>query len=604
MAASLMLVLLPALAVAQTGGYAAPPSVPPEVRAKLERLDESSRGQQRTLNDVSGKIGSLRSRVEDVDKEVRAVDRKIEAADTGLKARVGGLEKSAVVRDERLGALEEADKAQAARLEPIEQLNNDQEKRLAPIEQASQDIQRRFDPIEKRLESMEGAMKGNTRYLDRFWVLLAAALVFFMQAGFNALEVGMVRPHHRNTTGMKNLMDWLVLSLVFYFVGFAVMFGRTTTVGVGWDATLTTPTRQAIECAHQPAGPDRVACEQGIDLRAMEPKTEEGAAGASSGTTDHLGLEFFLFQLAFAGTAATIVSGAMAERTALFAYFVASLFMGIVIYPVFGHWAWGSLLIGDEASGWLENIGFIDFAGSTVVHSIGAWVALAGVQVVGPRLDRFDSRGKVVYDGYQSQNLGISILGVMILWLGWWGFNGGSLLEYNADVSRIVLNTNLAGAASGIVAYFHALWRDPDNLYEKMIGGVVGGLVAITACCQVIESPWLVVAVGGIAGIVHNYGFDFLIARRWDDPVGAIPVHGFCGVWGTLSVALFGDTQWFGDNTRIEQLGVQCIGILTAFLFAWILAAGFFRFMSRVVGLRMSPTEEIEGGGGGSGVLK
>lgn len=435
----------------------------------------------------------------------------------------------------------------------------------------------------------DGVISENRNYLNRFWVMLAAVLVFFMQAGFKAFEVGMVRPQHSALVGMKNLLDWLVLSGVFFLLGFGFMFGESNGL---FGTSLFFPSFEDMEAI-------------GVDY----------------------GMEFFLYQLAFAGTAATIVSGAMSERTILLSYVLISLFVGLLVYPLFGHWAWGNIYI-PENRAWLADMGFMDFAGSTVVHSVGAWVALVGAWMIGPRTGRFNADGSLNKTGFSSGNLGYAVLGVFILWFGWWGFNGGSALEYNDSVAMIVLNTNLAGAFGGLVAFLDAFFRDRDNTYEKMLGGVLGGLVAITACCNVV-SPMESILIGMAAGFIQNVGVDLLLKWKIDDPVGAVPVHGFCGVLGTLCVGLFGDPYLFSGNqdaiteqiaalaasrgvdvasisvsevsTNLLPFGlfrqtmVQLVGIIVAFVLVTVLSYLFFRLLRRVLGLRISTDQEMDG---------
>lgn len=299
-----------------------------------------------------------------------------------------------------------------------------------------------------------------------------------------------------------------------------------------------------------------------------------------------------MFQLAFAGTAVTIVSGAMSERTGFIPYLTASLIISMIIYPVFGHWAWGNLFF-ENNSAWLADLGFIDFAGSTVVHSVGAWTSLVGLYFLGARIGRYDEAGNI--RPFPSYNLPYAVLGVFLLWVGWWGFNGGSTLALNETVGKIILNTNLAGAAGGLFAYFHCMiFQKKADVYEKLLGGVLGGLVAITASPH-IQTPLTSILIGGLAGVVHNYGYD-IVLKKWriDDAVGAIPVHGFCGAFGTLAVALFAPADSL-PNDRLMQFGIQSVGIVTAFVWTTGIAFTMFYVLKKTVGLRVSPSEEREG---------
>ena len=344
------------------------------------------------------------------------------------------------------------------------------------------------------------------------WLLTCTALVFLMQAGFCCLETGLVRAKNSINVAIKNLVDFCVAGLLFWCFGYAVIFGVfphgvSGTTGFLFDAS---------------AGP--------------------------------FATTFFLFQLTFCGAAATVVSGAVAERMKFSGYLVVTVLVSAVIYPLFGHWAWGGAPAGRD--GWLGRLGFVDFAGSTVVHSTGGWVALAACLVVGPRTGRFNAERR----NFLGHNLPVSALGVFLLWLGWFGFNGGSALAFGADVPVIILNTVLAGMAGGLTALVisWSLRQHPDAL--QAMNGVLAGLVGITASCHVVSAA-SAVCIGAIAGAI-SFGGCVVIARwKIDDVVGAVPVHGFCGVWGTVAVALFADSFSLGTGlTRWEQLLVQLLG--------------------------------------------
>lgn len=496
--------------------------------------------------------------------------------------------------------------------------------------------------IDTRIKPLEKTTTDITTHVDRFWLLIAAALVFFMQAGFKCFEVGMVRAQHADTTAMKNLLNWLVLSAVFFVWGFGLMYGTSWRGIVGTSLFL--PAKEDLG----PVGPDKarftITSEslEGLKSRLptetwnhLKPLAAREFAGLEAfhtallgqlgeqpattyqavilnevevkqGANPKFGLEFFLFQLAFAGTAATIVSGAMAERTGLIPYGIIALFAGGLVYPVVGHWIWGvdahAMDINKwEATGWLKQRGFLDFAGSTVVHSVGAWISLAGIRALGPRLRRF--RGKFVsYDDYKPHNLGYSVLGVFILWLGWWGFNGGSTLVYDLDVSAVILNTNIAAAFGGLSSLLWAYFFSRKQSYEMLLGGTLGGLVAVTACCNVISSSQAI-AVGFTAGAFHNLADWILKKTRSDDPVGAIPVHGACGVWGTLCVAIFGNLEKIADLrhvpvsdvSRLDQAYIQMQGIGVVMVVVLSGSYLFFRLLDGLVGVRVSPDEEEHG---------
>lgn len=431
--------------------------------------------------------------------------------------------------------------------------NQSQDEIIAKIQSRNKVLSDSIIQVQSNLsELIVKVDKIRTSTTDRLWILIAAALVFFMQAGFAALESGLVRSQHVPGVAMKNLIDWVIVSLAFTLIGFAIMFGENQgTLGITGVPSFSI-----------------------LDVSTW------------SKTHHKLGLEFFIFQLAFASTAATIVSGALAERQYFFAYVLTSFLMGLVIYPIFGHWAWsGSHLKGNQ--GWLEQKGFIDFAGSTVVHSIGGWVSLAGIIVLKARSGRFKSEG--VNDSFKPANFGLAVLGVFILWFGWWGFNGGSILAMNSHVIVTIVNTNIAGAVAGftsfIFSYIYDMKRNKrrDTL-SKTLGGVLGGLVAVTASCNKIEI-WQAALVGLVAGFVHNIAYDAMLKYKLDDPVGAVPVHLACGIWGTLFVGIVG----------ISSIGVQILGIFVAFIFAFSIAFAFFKLLDVANNLRISPEEERRG---------
>ncbi len=386
--------------------------------------------------------------------------------------------------------------------------------------------------------------------LDRLWVLVAAALVYFMQAGFLCFEVGCVRPKSVRVVTMKNGMDWVVSALAFALVGFGLMFGA--------------------------------------DVGGLVGTTFFGLRDLASGDD----WVFFLFQLGFAVTAVTIVSGALAERASFASYLAASFFVALIVYPVFGHWAWGSAWVeGNQA--WLADLGFMDFAGSTVVHSVGAWVALVGAWFVGPRLGRFRPDGEP--ESFAPSSIPMAALGALILTLGWWGFNGGSTLAFDGSVGSIITNTLLAGSAGSGVALLHCWFlQRKQGLDLKILGGLLSGLVAITAGCNVVE-PLAAVAIGGIAGVLHNVSAEFILRRlRIDDPVGAVAVHGVAGAWGTFAVALFGDAALLAHPRGMQAL-VQLAGIGACFVWSGATALAVFGLVQATFGLRVAPEQELAG---------
>jgi Amt family ammonium transporter len=258
--------------------------------------------------------------------------------------------------------------------------------------------------------------------------------------------------------------------------------------------------------------------------------------------------------------------------------------MGALIYPVFGHWAW-------HEAGWLARLGFVDFAGSAVVHGVGGVMSLVGARLVGPRLGRFGADGSVRV--IPSHDFGLSVLGVALLWLGWWGFNGGSTLAFDDRVAGILLNTNLAGAAGGLVGFLHARFVQKKHVAEKLIGGILGALVAITASCHIV-SPLAALAVGAVAAVVHNYAYEALLRCRIDDPVGAVPVHLGCGLYGVAAVAIFAPAESLAHG-RLVQLGVQLLGVVACIAWAGLSSYALFRLLRASIGLRVSPAEERAG---------
>ena len=344
------------------------------------------------------------------------------------------------------------------------------------------------------------ALKAGT---DMVWLIAAGALVFFMQAGFALLESGMSRAKNAVNVIMKNYCDMCFGAVAFWAVGYGLMFGANPSGWLGTDRFL---------------------------LHAV--------AEADYG--------MLFFQMMFAATAATIVSGAIAERTRFAAYIVGSIVITALIYPVFGAWAWGSLYGG---TGWLKQMGFIDFAGSTVVHSVGGWAALAAILVVGPRLGRFGAAGEV--RPVLGHNLTSVALGGFILWLGWFGFNGGSTAAATVGIGKIVLNTHLAGAA-----------------------GAIGAL-----------------ATGFVAGAFSVLAGWWLESRRIDDVVGAVSVHAVGGVWGTLAAGLFKADALFD----LHQLGIQALGCAVAFVWAFGGSLAMYALLARTMGLRASTLDEQRG---------
>jgi len=395
---------------------------------------------------------------------------------------------------------------------------------------------------------------SNAVAIDTVWILLAAFLVFFMQAGFAMVETGFTRAKNAGNIMMKNLMDFSVGSIAYWAVGFGIMFGASVFGLFGKD---------------------------GFFLSVANPATSQGMWQFA----------FWIFQAVFAATAATIVSGAMAERTKFGSYLMYSVFITAIIYPVVGHWIWGK--------GWLAAKGMIDFAGSTVVHSVGGWAALAGAIVLGPRLGKYNKDGSS--NAIPGHNIPLAALGVFILWFGWFGFNAGSTTAgTNLSIAIIAVTTNLAAAAGAICAMFTAWIKfgKPDT--SMALNGALAGLVAITAPCANV-SPLSAIIIGAIGGVLVVLSVEFIDkVLHIDDPVGAVSVHGVCGAWGTLAAGLFAQESYGGLKGLFfgggwSQFITQLVGV--AAVFAWVFGAALLLFgiIRMTVGLRVSKEEELKG---------
>jgi len=371
--------------------------------------------------------------------------------------------------------------------------------------------------------------------LDYTWTLIAAAMVFFMQAGFAMLEIGFTRVKNAGNAVMKNAMDFCVGMLVYSAVGYAFMFGTGGVIGssnffldglTGWDWT------------------------------------------------------FFLFQAMFAATAATIMAGAIAERTKFSSYLVASIVLTAIIYPLYGHWVWAT-------GGWLKNLGFTDFAGSAVVHSVGGWFALAGAIMVGPRIGKFVGKKASAIPGH---NIPMAALGVFILFFGWFGFNSGSVTKGIAEIGPIAVNTCIAGSAGGVAAMFLSYY-----IFKKMdigmtLNGILAGLVAVTAGCATMPT-WAAFVVGLIGGVLVVYSVLFFDKIGVDDAVGAVSVHGVNGTWGTLAAGIF----FSGSMFDLHIIGIQILGSLVAFAMGFGGGLIVLYVIKKTMGLRVTREEELEG---------
>ncbi len=364
---------------------------------------------------------------------------------------------------------------------------------------------------------------------------------------------------------MKNLLDFCFGAMLFWAIGYAIMYSSGDSNFFGFDKAL-------------------------------------AFLGSANAPTDNAGYSLsaaWLFQVVFAATAATIVSGAMAERTKLISYIIYSCVISAIIYPISGHWIWGG--------GWLSDLGMRDFAGSTVVHSVGGWAALAGAIMVGPRLGKYRKNGTV--NEIRPHNMPMAALGVFILWFGWYGFNPGSTLVAMGGVSHIAVTTTLAGAAGAISALITSWikFKKPD--LSMTLNGTLAGLVAITAPCASVSTGSAVI-IGLIGGVLVFFSCLFFERTlKIDDPVGAISVHGVCGAFGTLAVGLFGqraiDLQYWGEDTAIKdglffgggwsQLGIQAVGVFAVMIYSFVAMMIVFFIIKKTIGLRVSDAEQIEG---------
>ncbi|ADY12924.1 ammonium transporter [Sphaerochaeta globosa] len=390
--------------------------------------------------------------------------------------------------------------------------------------------------------------------VDTLWVLLGTALVFFMQAGFAMVETGFTRAKNAGNIIMKNLMDFCLGSVAFWVVGFGLMFG------LGKDGQT-----------HPLFGM--------LDFFILR---EYGSAIPS--------YAFIMFQTVFCATAATIVSGAMAERTKFVSYCVYSLIISALIYPVSGHWIWGG--------GWLAQLGFHDFAGSTAVHMVGGVAAFWGAKRIGARIGKYDSEKRA--QAIPGHSLTLGALGVFILWFCWFGFNGGSTLGMSSDASQvsasaIFFNTNLAAAMAACATMLLTWWRYKKPDVSMTLNGALAGLVGITAGCDAV-SPLGAAAIGLISGVVVVFAVEFFEkVAHIDDPVGAISVHGICGALGTLLVGLFAVDGGLFYGGGFTLLGIQALGVGSVVLWVSVTMVCLFILLEKTVGLRVSHSEEIAG---------
>jgi Amt family ammonium transporter len=389
--------------------------------------------------------------------------------------------------------------------------------------------------------------------VDTLWVLVAAFLVFFMQAGFGMLEAGMVRTKNAANVLTKNVLDFCFAALAYFIFGYAIMYGSEGLL-VGSEGWFMFGAESPVD---------------GVPLEA-----------------------FWLFQAVFAGAAATIVAGAVAERMKFVAYLAYSFLISAFVYPVVGHWVWGG--------GWLSDLGFHDFAGSTVVHAVGGVSALVGAWLLGARIGRFNKDGSS--NVILGHSMPLATLGVLVLWFGWFGFNAGSTLGMGEPdvVGRVAMNTALAPSMGAIVAMIFAWTKYGKPDLTIALNGALAGLVAITAPCAVVTSG-AAIWIGAAGGIVVVYGIELLNRIHIDDPVGAFPVHGLVGIWGTLAVGIFGQEAlgspanglFYGGG--FGQLGIQTLGVTACLGFTAVVMWVVFKAIDAAVGLRVERETELRG---------
>jgi Amt family ammonium transporter len=401
--------------------------------------------------------------------------------------------------------------------------------------------------------------------LDVVWLFLGAILVFIMQAGFALVETGLTRAKNATNITMKNVMDFCFGAIVYWMIGWGLMYGADAMGLIGTDQFF--------------KGPMGLGLEEGNFYKA------------------------WFFQVVFAATAATIVSGAMAERTQFKSYLIYTCFISAFVYPISGHWVWGG--------GWLAELGFHDFAGSTVVHSVGGWAALMGAIVLGPRIGKYvkGANGKVTVKAFPGHNIPYAALGVLLLFFGWFGFNGASTgiatvgeggIWSGLNIARVCVTTTLAAAAGaiGAMVFSWAWFKKPDA--SMTLNGLLAGLVAITAPCAVV-SPGAAIVIGLIGGIIVVLAVEFIDkVLKIDDPVGAVSVHCVNGIFGTIAVGIWANAPGDGvvgllHGGGFTQLGIQLVGIGAVGVWAAVVSFLLFLAIKATVGLRVSPKDELVG---------
>ena len=411
------------------------------------------------------------------------------------------------------------------------------------------------------VKAADSTTESNAANIDLLWMLMCAILVFMMQAGFMCLESGIIRNKNNINVALKNVSDFGISIVCYWMIGYGFMFGASKSGFIGFDDFFFDP----------------------------------------SGTiTSGPAMTFFIFQSMFCATAASIISGAVAERLKFNSYLIITAIVGTILYPVVGHWAWANSddnFGGDGTTGWLYELGFIDFAGSTVVHSTGGWIGLAIILLIGPRSGRF-IEGKV--RKFAPSNLPLSVLGVLLLGFGWHGFNGGSNLVLDEEVPGILLNTFLAGAAGIVACLLYWGFQNSTAPAGDLINGLLAGLVAVTASANWV-TPQGAVIIGAGGGIVALYATRLLEKWELDDPVGAIPVHLAGGMFGTLALPFFAVEEHliennnlnnYTDNPRINQFIAQSIGIISVGLYTFLVSYILLKTINNYNPLRVSQEAE------------
>ncbi len=371
--------------------------------------------------------------------------------------------------------------------------------------------------------------------IDSLWLLISTVLVFIMQAGFTCLESGLVRKKNSINVAAKNLIDFLISAFIFWVCGYALLNGTSLGGWVGYEKFF---------FYHE---------------------------------TNHNQASLFLFQLMFCSTAVTLVSGAVAERISFKAYLILTLIMSLLIYPLFAHWVWNS-------QGWLATLGYIDFAGASVVHALGGVFALAAIIIIGPRIGQFDSP-----QGIPNSNLPMTTIGVFLIWLGWIGFNGGSTFSLSTNVPSIIINTMLGGIGGGLAITCILLIKGKKINLLHILNGVLTGLVSITASANIVTSEAALI-IGILGGFCYFVANRILLYYHIDDVVGAFPVHGVGGIWAIIAVALFGN-----NITLQDQLPIQLLGLMVLIFWAFGLGYGLLWGINKVYPLRVSRVVEIAG---------